>query len=84
MPYTNVIWIWYLFDYTIKKYEGVLPLTEFLKETGELREKLDPDRRIFNGGFGCASEILDYCVRQGWVYEEDLMDSDLGSGLEED
>jgi len=84
MPYTNVIWISYIFNYTIKKYEGVLPLADFLKETRELREKLDPDRRCFNGGFTCASEILDYCVKQGWIDEEDLIDSDTSGVLDAD
>lgn len=79
MPYTNVIWIYYLFNYTINKYEGVMPLADFLKETKELREKLDPDRRCFNGGFTCSSEILDYCARQGWIDEDDLLDSDASS-----
>jgi serine/threonine-protein kinase haspin len=79
MPYTNVIWIYYLFNYTINKYEGVLPLGDFLKETREVREMLDPDRRCFNTGFTCASEILNYCVRQGWIDEEDLIDSDTSS-----
>jgi len=84
MPYTNVIWVYYLFNYTTNKYEGVLPLGDFLKETKELRGKLDPDRRCSNGGFTCASEILDYCVRQGWIDEEDLIDSDVSSFVEAD
>jgi hypothetical protein len=82
MPYTNVIWIYYLFNYTVKKYEGILPLADFLKETREVREKLDPERRCFNGGFTCASEVLDYCVRQGWIDEEDLIDTDISSALD--
>lgn len=82
IPYTNVIWIYYLFNYTINKYEGVLPLTDFLRETKELREKLDPDGRCLNGGFTCASEMLNYCVKQGWINGEDLIDSDVSSMVE--
>lgn len=58
-----------------------MPLVDFLKETREVREKLDPDRRCFSGGFTCASEILGYCVRQGWIDAEDLIDTDTSSVL---
>jgi hypothetical protein len=53
-----------------------------LRETKELREKLDPDGRCLNGGFTCASEMLNYCVKQGWINGEDLIDSDVSSMVE--
>ena len=84
MPYTNAIWIYYLFDYIIKKYEGsATPLNNFLKETKELRENLDPDRRISDGGFRSAAEILDYCVKQGWIDEVDMIDLETSRVLDE-
>lgn len=78
-PYTNVIWISYLFNYTINKYTGVTSLAGFLKETKDLRDRLHPDRSAPNGGFTRASDILAYCVTQGWIHAEDLVDANSSS-----
>lgn len=70
-PYTNVIWLFYILDYTIKHFKGHSKEKRvFMKETEELRALLQPDRRAYDGGFGDALGVYDYCVEQGWIPEE--------------
>lgn len=70
-PYTNVIWLWYILDYTIQHFGGSSKdRKRFLKETEELRELLHPDKRSYDGGFSDALGVYDYCLDQGWILEE--------------
>ena len=46
----------------------------FEEETRELRERIDPDKRAFDGGFKCAREIRTYCVEKGWIEDTDTND----------
>ena len=81
-PYTNVIWIWYLLNHMIQFYDGEELIDDFVNETYELRIKLNPDRTFSEGAFRRSGEVLDFCVRQGWISEDDL--SDLGVSSFED
>lgn len=59
----------------IKFYKGTdrESLKSFVEETSELRTRIDPDRRLFDGGFESAEEVLAFCVDEGWIDEKDLM-----------
>ena len=74
MPYSNVLWIRYLYFYLqrdFKKQGGEKAvLKEFLAQTKELRTRMDT--RTKEGAFGSAQEVLVYVVEQGWVSEEQL------------
>lgn len=75
MPYTNVIWLYYLLTTIIKLYKGTdsEALEKFMEETEDLRARIAPDRRLFDGGFESAGEVLSFCVDEGWINENDLI-----------
>lgn len=74
-PFTNVIWIYYELNFLLKEFKGSKEDKEkFKEETKELRERIDPDRRAFEGGFKSAEEIRSYCVQKGWIQEADTND----------
>jgi hypothetical protein len=81
-PYTNVIWIWYILNHIIQFYDGDGAIDDFMSETYDLRMKLNPDTAFRDGGFSRSGHVLDFCVRQGWINEDDL--SDLGVSSFED
>lgn len=74
-PFTNVIWIYYELSFLLKEFKGSKEDKEkFEEETKELRERIDPDKRQFEGGFKSAGEIRSYCVQKGWIKETDTND----------
>ena len=74
-PFTNVIWIYYELSFLLKEFMGSKEDKEkFEEETRELRERIDPDKRQFEGGFKSAGEIRSYCVQKGWIKETDTND----------
>lgn len=74
-PFTNVIWIYYELSFLLKEFKGSKEHKEkFEEETKELRERVDPDKRQFEGGFKSAGEIRSYCVQKGWIKETDTND----------
>lgn len=73
-----MIWLWYLLDYTIKHYKGSQrSLNKFSAETAELRRRLHPDTRIFDGGFSGAWEVLVFAVESGWISSDEAGELDL-------
>jgi serine/threonine-protein kinase haspin len=79
-PYTNVIWTYYALEFSIMSFKGEREeLEAFKRETEELRERIHPDKRLFDGGFASAAEVRAYCVEKGWLRAEDSNDM-----LEED
>ncbi|KXX79528.1 Serine/threonine-protein kinase haspin hrk1 [Madurella mycetomatis] len=82
-PYTNVLWLAYLYNYLIRHFKGDRKeLAQFKKETAELRMHLDPaaPRRVLS--FPCAGGVVRFAVEAGWVGEGQLVDMDGGSLLE--
>jgi serine/threonine-protein kinase haspin len=78
MPYNNVIWLWYLLDYTIKHYKGSQrSLNKFSTETAKLRHRLHPDTKALDGGFTSAWEVLKFSVESGWITSEEVGELDL-------
>ncbi len=77
MPYTNVIWLYYVLKYVAGKYKGPqTPFKKFLTDTDELWKRLNPDKSHSDGAFSSAMEVLEYCVRQGWIEEKELVEMD--------
>ncbi len=74
-PFTNVIWIYYALTFILKEFKGGnKEKAKFEDETKELRERLDPDRKVEDGGFSSAEDIRKYCVGKGWLSAEDTND----------
>jgi hypothetical protein len=76
-PFNNVIWTHYVLEYLIDKVMHdipVLALQDFLKETKQLRAKLDPGKPSYEGGFVSAVKVLEFCLVQGWINTDDVDD----------
>ncbi|KAM0198797.1 hypothetical protein ACHAPA_000979 [Fusarium lateritium] len=72
-PYTNVLWLAYLYEYITTHYKGEKKeLTRFKKETRELWKYLDPDAGEEVPCFGCAADVVCFAVEAGWIRQEQL------------
>ncbi|KAF9771116.1 hypothetical protein IL306_011217 [Fusarium sp. DS 682] len=72
-PYTNVLWLAYLYEYLTSHFKGdKKELTRFKKETREMWKYLDPDAGVDVPCFGCAADVVCFAVEAGWVRQEQL------------
>ena len=72
IPYTNVLWLNYIFTYLVKSYKrdaSGLPgnMNTFLDATKELSRRFNVRTKVENGGFKTAQEVLEYCISKEWV-----------------
>ena len=73
-PYTNVLWLAYLFEYMTSNFRGPKKeLAVFRQTVKNLWHHLDPDAGPEVPGFESASDIVRYAVESGWVDEDQLM-----------
>lgn len=94
IPYTNALWIGYIFEFL---YQGYMPKSDlrkrsklklspeqkvFERETAELRRRLTPGWRNAER-FTTASEILEFAVEQGWVTPAQVEDYGTESSIVE-
>ncbi|KAI1052390.1 hypothetical protein LB507_007835 [Fusarium sp. FIESC RH6] len=76
-PYTNVLWLAYLYEYLTSHFKGdKKELERFKKETEELWEYLDPDAGEDVPCFGCAADVVCFAVEAGWIRQEQLNGAD--------
>ncbi|KAF9874150.1 hypothetical protein CkaCkLH20_08522 [Colletotrichum karsti] len=74
VPYTNVLWLAYLYQYMIKGFKGdKKDVAEFKKATKELWKYLDPEAKAGVPAFGCAADVVRFAFEAGWIGEEQLM-----------
>lgn len=74
MPYTNVLWLAYLYQYMIKAFQGdKKDLAAFKKVTKELWKYLDPDAKAGTPAFGTSAAVVRFAVEAGWIDESQLM-----------
>lgn len=74
-PYTNVLWLAYLYEYLVKSFVGdKKELARFKKETQEMWEYLNPDAEADVPCFGSAEDIVCFAVEAGWVRADQLME----------
>jgi len=75
-PYTNVLWLAYLYNYLVESYAGPKKdIAEFKEETRELWTHLNPEADADVPCFECAADIVHFAVESGWVKGEQLMDA---------
>lgn len=75
VPYTNVLWLAYIYQYMIKVFKGdKKDVAEFKKATKELWRYLDPDAKAGVPAFGSSAEVVRFAVEAGWIDESQLMD----------
>lgn len=74
-PYTNVLWLAYLYDYLVGSFAGdKRELARFKEKTKEMWAYLDPDAEASVPCFGSAADVVCFGVEAGWVREEQLID----------
>ena len=74
-PYTNVLWLAYLYKYLTSHFEGDRKeLADFKAETEELWKYLDPETTEDIACFSCAGDLVCFGVEAGWLGEDQLMD----------
>ncbi|EHK47983.1 hypothetical protein TRIATDRAFT_5069, partial [Trichoderma atroviride IMI 206040] len=74
VPYTNVLWLAYTYEYLVEHFEGnKRELTKFKKETAELWKYLNPDAPKNVPAFGCAADVACFALESGWIREDQLL-----------
>ncbi|KAJ6446452.1 protein kinase-like domain [Purpureocillium lavendulum] len=79
-PYTNVLWLAYLYAYLVDGFRGTTKKkktkqrapNEFERETAEMWKHLDPDADDSVPCFGSAADIVCFAVESGWISAEQL------------
>ncbi|KAJ3565276.1 hypothetical protein NPX13_g7564 [Xylaria arbuscula] len=73
-PYTNVLWLAYLYEWMTEHFRGPKKeLNSFKRATKEFWSYLDPEADEDMPGFESASDILCYAVEIGWLDEDQLI-----------
>ncbi|RFU79057.1 haspin kinase [Trichoderma arundinaceum] len=74
VPYTNVLWLAYTYEYMVDHFEGnKKELTQFKKDTAELWKYLNPDAPKDVPSFGCAADVACFALEAGWIREDQLL-----------
>ncbi|KPM35768.1 hypothetical protein AK830_g10804 [Neonectria ditissima] len=73
-PYTNVLWLAYLYEYLIGHFSGdKKELARFKKESKEMWTYLNPDAKESVPCFGSAANVVCFAVESGWMTQEQLI-----------
>ncbi|KAI0603484.1 hypothetical protein F4775DRAFT_581400 [Biscogniauxia sp. FL1348] len=73
-PYTNVLWLAYLYEWMTGHFRGPKKeLNAFKRPTREFWMYLNPEADASLPGFDSASDIVRYAVESGWIDEAQLM-----------
>ena len=74
-PYTNVLWLAYLYQYLITNFVGdKKDVLRFRKATREMWAYLNPDAPEEVPCFGSSADIVCFAVEAGWIREDQLME----------
>ncbi|TLS23326.1 uncharacterized protein PpBr36_06030 [Pyricularia pennisetigena] len=85
-PFTNVLWLAYIYEYMAKHFCGdKRDLAAFKKTTRELWAHLNPDAPPDVQSFSSAADVVRFVVEAGWVTEAQVTDDHHGGdGDDED
>lgn len=73
-PYTNVLWLAYLYRYLADSFRGnKRDLTRFKRETKEMWRHLNPDAADEVLCFGSAADVVGFAVEAGWIRQDQLV-----------
>ncbi|KAI0177150.1 hypothetical protein BJ166DRAFT_506240 [Pestalotiopsis sp. NC0098] len=73
-PYTNVLWLAYIYDYIVSNFRGPKKeLNAFKRTTKEFWTHLDPEADADIPAFASASDIVMFAVEAGWIDEDQLV-----------
>ncbi|KAK8022190.1 Protein kinase-like domain [Apiospora rasikravindrae] len=72
-PYTNVLWLAYIYEYLIDNFQGLKKeLNAFKRATKDFWTHLNPEADDSIPGFASASDIVMFAVESGWIDTEQL------------
>ncbi|KAK8123492.1 GSG2- Protein Kinase [Apiospora kogelbergensis] len=72
-PYTNVLWLAYIYEYLIENFQGPKKeLNSFKRVTRDFWAHLNPEADDSIPGFASASDIVMFAVESGWIDTEQL------------
>ncbi|KAJ6788196.1 hypothetical protein PWT90_02161 [Aphanocladium album] len=75
-PYTNVLWLAYLYSYLVGNFRGEKKeLQNFRCTTEELWKYLNPEASDEVPCFSCAADVVGFGVEAGWITESQLAGS---------
>lgn len=75
-PYTNVLWLAYIYSYLVANFKGEpKELNRFKKQTAELWKYLNPDAAEDVPCFGSAVDVVGFVVEGGFVSPDQLAGS---------
>lgn len=84
-PYTNVLWLAYLYEYLMENFAGPKKeLLHFKKHTGEMWDYLNPEADESTPCFSCAADIVCFAVEAGWMSQEQLIGAEASMVERED
>ncbi|OIW33595.1 hypothetical protein CONLIGDRAFT_628506 [Coniochaeta ligniaria NRRL 30616] len=73
-PYTNVLWLAYIYQYLVDNFAGEKKgLTQFKKTTKEMWLHLNPEAPRTVLSFSSAGDVVRFAVECGWIREEQLV-----------
>jgi serine/threonine-protein kinase haspin len=74
VPYTNVLWLAYIYLYLTENFQGEKKqLTQFKRTTREMWVHLNPSARADTPIFGSAGDVVRFAIEAGWIHEEQLV-----------
>ncbi|KAI6782172.1 Serine/threonine-protein kinase haspin-like protein [Emericellopsis cladophorae] len=83
-PYTNVLWLAYLYEYLIKNFKGErAEVLAFRRATREFWIYLNPRAKPAMPMFGSAADIVCYAVEAGWMSEDQILEGTSVVGRED-
>lgn len=72
-PYTNVLWLAYIFDYIVRNFQGPKKeLNAFRRTTKDFWLHLNPEADESIPVFASASDIVMFAVESGWIDQDQL------------
>lgn len=72
-PYTNVLWLAYIYQYLVDNFTGdKKELLQFRRTTKEFWSHLNPEAPRAILSFSSAGDAVRYAVEAGWITEEQL------------
>ena len=72
-PYTNVLWLAYLYEYLVSHFQGDrADVARFEAVTADMWAYLNPEAHEAVPCFGSAGDIVCFAVEAGWLNEEQL------------
>ena len=76
-PYTNVLWLAYLYQYLVKNFSGdKKEVRSFRATTVKLWAQLNPNAGDDVPLLDCAQDVVDLAVEEGWIRPDQIVDGD--------